>query len=71
MSTGVGGYADLKLHAHVPLSQASSSVKINIKSRTAKAEVSARGPGNSKKTTPKRPLNAPLMLFPPWQTGKL
>ncbi|CAL5093535.1 unnamed protein product [Urochloa decumbens] len=71
VATGVGGYADLKLHAHVPLCQASSSVKINIKSGTATAQVSAHEPGSSKKTAPKRPYNAPLMLLPPWQSDKL
>jgi len=71
VSTNVGGYADLKLHANVSLSQASSSVKVNINSGTASAHVSAREPGNSKKTAPKRPFHAPLMLLPPWQSDKL
>ena len=52
VETQRGGTATIKLHAQVPLSQASSSVTVQVSSGKAHAKVEATEPVKRKKTTP-------------------
>ena len=63
VSTSKGGTTELNLKAHVPMSQASSSVTVKVSSGSAYAKVSAQEPGKRKTTTPTK-FQQYLMLPP-------
>ena len=65
VSTQKGGSATLKLHAHLPLSQASSSVTVQVSSGKAHAKVKAKEPTKDqgkRKTTTLAKFQGYLML---------
>lgn len=66
-----GGTATIKMKAHVPNSQAGSSVTINIKSGKGVAQVSACEPPNKKTKQCSGKLVMPIMVLPPWDSAKL
>ena len=64
VSTARGGDASIKLHAQVPLSQASSSVTVNVSSGSAFSKVKAQEPSGKRKTT-KPPKFSEYLMLPP------
>ena len=64
VSTARGGDASIKLHAQVPLSQASSSVTVNVSSGSAFTKAKAQEPSGRRKTTKPAKFSEYLMLPP-------
>lgn len=71
VQTTDAGSATVNLVAHLPSSQASSSVTINITSGKASAQVSATEPVKKKKPSPRKSHAGPVLLLPPWDSARL
>lgn len=71
VATTTGGSASIHISANVPRPHASSSVKINITSGTASAQVSAMAPQQVKKAPRSAPSAGPMHMLPPWESANL